>query len=233
MLVQDIRYALRSFIRAPGFTLVALITLALGIGGTTAIFSIVDGVLLRPLPYNDSSRIVQLNRVAANGTADSFSAADYRDLKNAATTLSAVAGYRSDIVDLTGRGEPIRIIGMQTTAGFFDVFDAPPLLGRTYHEATDQPGATVAVIGEAIWRQQFGGDPAVIGTQVRLNGTPTEIIGVVPEWVRHPQKSDAWMLSPLDVPTSPFGTEVGGDNRDVHYFSTVGRVVEENVGTVV
>ena len=129
MLVQDIRYALRSFLRAPGFTLVALITLALGIGGTTAIFSIVDGVLLRPLPYQDSGRILRLNRVAANGNPDSFSAADYRDVKKNASMLAAVAGYRSDIVDLTGRGEPVRITGMQTTAAFFDVFDAPPLLG--------------------------------------------------------------------------------------------------------
>ena len=224
MLIQDIRYALRSFRRAPGFTLVALITLALGIGGTTAIFSIVDGVVLRPLPYNDSARILRLNRVAANRALDSFSAADYRDLKKDVTTLAAVAAYRSDIVDLTGRGEPVRITGMQTTAGFFDVFDAPPILGRTYHDATDQPGAAVAVIGEAIWHQQFGGDPAIIGTQVRLNGTPTEIIGVVPERLRHPSKSDAWMLSPLDVPTSPFGIDGANNSRDVHYFSAVGRV---------
>lgn len=188
---RDIRYALRSLSRAKGFTLVALVTLALGIGGTTAIFSIVDGVVLRPLPYNDSQRILRLVRATARGEEASFSAADYRDLKKDATNLSSIAGYRSDIVDLTGRSEPVRIIGMQTTAGFFDVFDAPPLRGRTYHEATDQPGAAVAVIGEAIWRQQFGGADSVIGTQVRLNGTPTEIIGVVPEWFRHPDKGDA------------------------------------------
>ena len=117
MLIQDIRYALRSFLRAPGFTLVALLTLALGIGGTTAIFSIVDGVVLRPLPYSDSSRILRLNRVAANGNAETFSASDFRDLKKTATTMSAIAGYRSDVVDLTGRGEPTRVAGTQTTAG--------------------------------------------------------------------------------------------------------------------
>ncbi len=225
MLIQDIRYALRSFRRAPGFTLVALITLALGIGGTTAIFSIVDGVVLRPLPYSDSHRILRLNRVAANGNPDSFSGADYRDVKQGATAFSAIAGFRSDVVDLTGRGEPIRVAGTQTTAGFFDVFDAPPLLGRTYHEATDKPGAAVAVLGESIWRQQFGADSGVIGTQVRLNGALTEIIGVVPEYVRHPLKSDVWMLSPIDVPTSPFGDgDNGSESRDVHYFSAVARV---------
>ena len=226
MLVQDIRYALRSFLRAPGFTLVALLTLALGIGGTTAIFSIVDGVLLRPLPYSDPGRILRINRVGANGGLDSFSAADYRDLKKDATSFSAIAGYRSDIVDMTGRSEPIRIIGVQTTAAFFDVFDAAPLLGRTYHEATDQPGAAVAVLSETVWKQQFGSNPAVIGTQVRLNGAPTEIIGVVPEFLRHPQKSDVWMLSPFDVPTSPFGVD-GNDSRDIHYFSVMARVARD------
>ena len=226
MLVQDIRYALRSFLRAPGFTLVALLTLALGIGGTTAIFSIVDGVLLRPLPYSDPGRILRINRVGANGGLDSFSAADYRDLKKDATSFSAIAGYRSDIVDMTGRSEPVRIIGVQTTAAFFDVFDAAPLLGRTYHEATDKPGAAVAVLSETVWKQQFGSNPAVIGTQVRLNGAPTEIIGVVPEFLRHPQKSDVWMLSPFDVPTSPFGVD-GNDSRDIHYFSVMARVARD------
>ena len=226
MLVQDIRYALRSFVRAPGFTLVALLTLALGIGGTTAIFSIVDGVLLRPLPYSNPGHLVQVTRLAPNGGSDSFSAADYRDLKKDAASFSAVAGYRSDVVDMTGRGEPVRVFGMQTTAAFFDVFDAAPILGRTYHERTDQPGAAVAVISETMWKQQFGSNPAVIGTQVRMNGAPTEIIGVMPDFVRHPNKSDAWMLSPVDVPTSPFG--IGNiDSRDVHYFSVVGRVAAD------
>lgn len=226
MLVQDIRYALRSFRRAPGFTLVALVTLALGIGGTTAIFSIVDGVLLRPLPYSDPGRIFRINRVGANGGLDSFSAADYRDLKKDATRFAAIAGHRSDIVDMTGRSEPVRIVGVQTTSAFFDVFDAAPLVGRTYHQATDKPGAAVAVLSETIWKQQFGANPSVIGTQVRLNGAPTEIIGVVPEFVRHPQKSEVWMLSPLDVPTSPFAVN-GNDSRDVHYFSVVGRVAHD------
>jgi putative ABC transport system permease protein len=221
--VSDIRYACRSLTRTPAFTLVALATLALGMGGTTAIFSIVDGVLLRPLPYSDPGRILRVTRIAPNGGTDSFSAADYRDLKKDATSFSAIAGYRSDIVDMTGRGEPVRITGMQTTGAFFDVFDAPPLLGRVYHEATDTPGTAVAVLSETIWKQQFGGTVAAIGTKVRLNGAPTEIIGVVPEYVRHPNKSDVWMLSPYDVPTSPFGL-AGIETRDIHYFSVVGRI---------
>jgi len=223
VLVQDIRYALRSFLRAPGFTAVALVTLALGIGGTTAIFSIVDGVVLRPLPYSDPDRIVQLVRIISRGDDSSFSGPDYRDLKKAATYLSAVAGYRSDIIDLTGRSEPVRVIGMETTAGFFDVFSVPPLLGRTYHEATDKPGAAIAVIGEAVWRQQFGSDPSIVGSVVRLNNKPTEIVGVVPERLRHPSKVDVWVLAPADVPTSPLGAD-GRDTRNVQYFTAVGRI---------
>lgn len=230
VLSQDIRYALRSFLRTPGFTFVALLTLALGIGGTTAIFSIVDGVVLRPLPYTNPDRVVRLVRTHSEGDEASFSAPDYRDLKKGATYLSAVAGYRSEIIDLTGRGEPVRVGGMETTAGFFDVFDAPPLAGRTYHEATDQPGATVAVLGEAIWRQQFGRDPAVVGSVVRLNGRPTEIIGVVPEWLRHPETVDVWTLASADVPTSPLGPPQG-DPRAVSYFTAVARIAVDRTLT--
>ena len=223
MLIQDIRYALRSFLRAPGFTLVALLTLALGIGGTTAIFSIVDGVVLRPLPYPDPDRIVRLIRTNTRGDDASFSGPDYRDLKKAATYFSAIAGYRSEITDLTGRAEPVRVIGMETTAAFFDVFDVPPILGRAYHEATDKPGAAIAVIGESVWRQQFGSDPSIVGSVVRVNNKPTEIIGVVPERLRHPAKVDVWILAPRDVPTSPLGEQTA-DSRDVNYFTAIARV---------
>ena len=223
MLFQDIRYALRSFLRAPGFTVVALVTLALGIGGTTAIFSIVDGVVLRPLPYSDPDRIVSLVRINTRGEDTSFSGPDFRDVKKDATYLSAVAGFRSDIIDLTGRSEPVRVSAMETTAGFFDVFDAPPILGRTYHEDTDQPGAAIAVIGEAVWRQHFGSDKSIVGTTVRFNNKPTEIIGVVPERLRHPGKVDVWVLAAQDVPRSPLGSESAA-SRDVNYFSAVGRV---------
>jgi putative ABC transport system permease protein len=227
VLIQDIRYALRSFRRAPGFTLVALITLALGIGGTTAIFSVVDGVVLRPLPYPDPDRIVGLVRADARGDETSFSAPDYLDLTRSATKFSHIAGYREDILDVTGRGEPTRVEGMQTTAAFFDVLGAPPLLGRTYHEGTDQPGAAVAVVGESIWRQQYGSDPSIVGTKIRVNGTPLEIIGVVPESLRHPLKTDIWTLSPLPVPVSPIPSDPGDDplaERSVNYFTAVAKL---------
>lgn len=223
-LTSDLRYALRSFLRSPGFTLVALVTLALGIGGTTAIFSVVDGVLLRPLPYPNADRIVRLTHAQGTASEAAFSAADFLDIKRDASKLAHVAGYREDIVDLTGRGEPVRIDGMQTTAGFFDVMAAAPLHGRTYHEAIDTPGAAICVIAEPLWRQQFGADPNVVGTKIRLNGNPMEIIGVVPESVRHPMKAEVWTLSPLPVPVSPIPGDADDDpltERGVNYFSAV------------
>ncbi len=226
VLGQDIRYALRSFRRAPGFTFVALITLALGIGGTTAIFSIVDGVVLRPLPYPQPERIHRLVRVNARSTDGSFSAADYLDVKRDTKAFVSIAALREDIIDLTGRGEPQRVPGAQTTGGFFDVFMAPPIAGRVYREATDQPGAAVAVISERLWRQQFGREAGAIGTKVRINGTPTEIIGVMPATFRHPVVADVWTLSPLEVPVSPVPTDDGLSSRDVQYFMAVGRLDE-------
>src|SRR6185436_80107 len=139
-------YAIRSFLGAPGFTLVALITLALGIGGTTAIFSIVDGIVLRPLPYSDPVRIQKLVRRTAQGIDGSFSSAGFLDIKHDATKFAHIAGYRDDIVDMSGKGDPVRIQGLQTTGAFFDVFGVTPLLGRTYSENTDKPGAAVVVI---------------------------------------------------------------------------------------
>jgi len=226
VLSQDIRYALRSLRRAPGFTFVALLTLALGIGGTTAIFSLVDGVVLRPLPYPSPDRIHRIVNVTAQDQNAAFAAADYLDVKRDTTAFASVAGFREDIIDLTGRGEPLRVPGVQTTPAFFDVLQAPPLVGRVYHEATDKPGTPVAVIGERLWRQQFGGDAGVVGTKVRLNGNPTEIIGVVAADVRHPIRADVWMLSPLEVPVSPIANEDGLASRDVSYFMAVGRLAD-------
>jgi predicted permease len=224
VLFQDIRYAFRSFARSPGFTLVALATIAIGVGGATAIFSVVDGVVLRPLPYPDPARILTVFRVTRNGDDGAFSAADFLDVQRDSRLLTGLAGYREDTVDLTGHGEPVRIPAMQTTAAFFDVFGVVPVAGRTYSSATHGLGTVVAVITEGFWRRQFGGRAEVIGTSVRMNGQPTEIIGVVPDSFRHPLKVDAWMLSPAAVPVSPIARSEGMADREVQYFGAVARL---------
>jgi putative ABC transport system permease protein len=223
-MLQNIRYAIRSYLRAPAFTAVAIITLALGIGGATAIFSIVDGILLRPLPYPESDQIVRVTHSARSREDAAFAPADFLDVKRDNTTFASVAGYREDLVDLTGSGEPVRVIGIQTTAGFFDVFGAKPLIGRTYQEASDRPGATLAVIGEGLWQRQFGRRTDIVGQEVRVNGTPMEIVGVVPEEFRHPLPADIWILSPLEVPTSPIPIDDALASREVQYFAAVARI---------
>jgi predicted permease len=223
--IADLLYAWRGFRRSPGFTAVAVLTLALGIGGATSIYSVVDGILLRPLPYPEPSQIVKIGRVSTAGTDGAFSAADYLDVKREISAFSYVAGFREDISDVTGSGEPVRVPGIQTTAGFFDVLEVTPVIGRAYSSADEGRGA-LAVISEGLWRRQFGSRPDIVGTHVRVNGTPTEILGVVPESVRHPLTADLWAIAPTDVPTSPIASEKGRAERDIQYFGVVGRLAE-------
>jgi putative ABC transport system permease protein len=224
---QDIRYALRSLGRVPGFTTVAMLTLALGIGGTTAIFSVVDGILLRPLPYPDSDAIVSVARVNSGANdRGAFSAADYLDYKRDNRSFAAFAGYREDIVDLSGTGDPVRLEAVETTAGFFEVVGYPPIAGRTYTEAVDRPGGPrVAVVSEGFWRQHLGASEKAVGQTVRLNGVPTTVVGVMPKDFAVPIRAELWVLAPADVPTSP----VAGDGREesrreVQYFQAIGRL---------
>lgn len=229
VLAQDVRYALRALRRAPAFTLAALVTLTLGIGGTTAIFSVVDAVVLRELPYPEAHRLVALARIDASGDRSSFAPASYLDIKRDARAFSALAGYREEIVDLTGAGDPERLKAVQTTSEFFDIFGAGALVGRAFSAATDRPdGPRVAVISEGLWTRRFGARADVVGSVARLNGEPTTILGVMPGWFRHPIAVDVWVMSPFVVPTSPVALE--GDllaQRDVQYFGVLGRLAPE------
>ncbi len=212
--------------RAPGFSLIALITLALGIGGTTAIFSVVDAILLRPLPYPDPGTIVRLLPSAATARGGAFSPADYLDYRNQSRAFQALAAYREDVVDLTGRGDAIRLTALETTGAFFDAFGLPPLAGRTYTDANDRPeGPRVAVISEAFWETHLGRATDIVGHTIRLSGIPTTVLGVMPKAFVHPTRVDLWLLAPRVVPTAPIVVE--GDlltQRDVQYFSAVARL---------
>jgi len=223
MLRVNLGHALRTYLRTPGFTIVAIVTLALGIGGATSIFSVVDGILLRPLPYPESDRILRISRTTAHGEDGNFSAGDFLDVVRESSTLAPLAGFSEEAADVTGRGEAVRVSGLQTTAAFFDVFRVPAIVGRVY-DASDAPGRALAVISEGFWARQFGRRTDIVGTQIRVNGTPTEIVGVVPAFFRHPVKADLWSLSPQAVPTSPIPLENGLADRDVNYFGAVGRL---------
>jgi putative ABC transport system permease protein len=226
--LQNIRYALRSLGRTPGFTAVALLTLALGIGGTTAIFSVVDAILLRPLPYPQPDTIVSLVRSVPNLTdGGAFSPADYVDYRRDSRSFAAIAGYREDPVDLTGSTAPVRLTALETTAGFFEVFGLPPIEGRVYRENTDAAGGPrVAVVSEGMWRQHLGGDTSAVGRTIRLNGIPMTVLGIMPSTFVHPANVDLWILAPEEVPTAPIHIQSGDlvAQRELSYFQAVARL---------
>ena len=183
-LLQDLRYAFRMLFKSPGFTLLAIITLALGIGANTAIFSVIYSVLLKPMPYPQPERLVLVReKVIGLFEAGSVSYPNYLDWRAAQRSCTDIAMFRSQGFNLAaqGEGEPERVRGLRVTANVLSVLDLKPQLGRVFTEAEDKPGAPhVGMIGDRLWHQRFGASPTVLGRRVTLNGVPTEIIGVLP-----------------------------------------------------
>jgi len=195
---QDLRYGARRLVKQPGFTLIAVLTLALGIGANTAIFSVVNAVLLRALPFHNAERLVSVSAQLANGANDAFSLAETRWLQEQATTLEAIAGEHFRSVNLTGTERPDRVRGGYVTANYFDVFQIKPLAGRTFARAEEQPGAArVAVVREDFWRNRMNADPNLAGKKLTLDGQVYEVIGVVPASFRSLQDPDSevWMTA--------------------------------------
>ncbi|HEX6973624.1 MAG TPA: ABC transporter permease, partial [Vicinamibacterales bacterium] len=229
-MLNDFRYAARTLLRSPGFAVVAILTLALGIGANTAIFSVVNGVLLRPLPYPDGDRIVRLTSGTASDPQGSFSPPDFLDIDRDVKALSPIAGYRRDAVTIAvPGGEPQRVAAASVTADYFDVFAMPALLGRAFSDAADRGSTEPAVVvAEKVWERDLGGDRSIIGRRIKVNGVPHTVLGVMPRSFDYPQDNGVWVLSPMVVPTSPMN--VPGDlltQRDVHYFEVIGRLKPE------
>jgi putative ABC transport system permease protein len=190
---QDIKYALRRLLRAPAFTLVAMATLGLGIGANSAIFSVVNGVLLQPLPYPESDRLVGIYHVS-EGHRAVMSGPNFIDVVGAAKTLESAAASDRERKILTGEGEPVRLDTAQVSASLFDVLRARPALGRTFAPDENTPGRTnVIVLSHGLWQQRFGSDPGVIGRTIQLDGESKEIIGVMPAGFAYPAGSQAWL----------------------------------------
>ena len=224
-MTNDLRYALRNLQKNPGFAAVAIVTLALGIGATTAIFSVVNSVLLRPLPYADPERVVQVFSTTEQAPRESHAPADYLDFSRGNRTLAAIAGYREDAITVArGDRDPIRVTGSLVTAGFFDVFGMPALAGRAF-SAADAAAEPSAVISESLWTNDFGRDPAIVGSRVRINTAPHTIVAVMPAAFTFPADVKVWVLSPKAVPPPP--VDVEGELtalREIHYFQAVARV---------
>lgn len=179
--MQDVRYAVRVLGRNKLFAFAAIAVLALGLGANTAIFSVVDAVLLRPLPYPDASRLVVLDEYKLQAGSRTVSWPDFRDWRASASAFSELAAYRLKQVTLTGLDKPQLLSAAEVSASFFSLTGANPILGRVFTEAEDRPGANpAAVISYALWRNRLGGDPAIIGKTLKLNGTAFTAAGVLP-----------------------------------------------------
>jgi putative ABC transport system permease protein len=191
-----IRYAFRVLRKQPGFSAIAILTLALGIGANTAIFSIVNAVLLRPLPYPDADRIMVLNESSGPGQDYSVALPDYFDWRNDNTAFEHLAATHKESRNLSGipGREPERISCASVTRNFFNIIGLPPKIGRTFNEDEDRVGAPpVVVISDRLWRRAFNADPSVLGRSIRLHDQNFTVIGVMPPQVTSPQDADAWL----------------------------------------
>jgi predicted permease len=205
--MHDFRLALRQLLRQKGFFLTAVLTLGLGIGLVATQYSLIDGVLLRPLPFPDGERTWHVARAGAPGT-DGWSVVNVQEFlvqREGQTAFEKLAGFRSETYNLvTGAGAPQRLWGSAVTPEFFDLLRVPTMLGRTFVAGEDAPGAPRrAVIGHSAWRDVFGSEPGVVGLAVRLNGVSTEIIGVMPEGFMFPGTDTVWVNLELPTPGAP------------------------------
>jgi putative ABC transport system permease protein len=213
---QDIRYAIRRLIKSPAFTVVSLLTLALGIGANTAIFTVVNAVLLQPLPYPDPHQIVGVYHLS-EGRRTTMSGPNFTDLKRLNTTLQDVAAYTRSRTILTGQGEPVRLDGAEVSASLFELLGVRPQLGRPFRADENQPGKTrVAILSHDLWQQRFGAKEGIIGSRITLDGTAHEVVGVMPRTFSFPAARAIW--TPLEY-TEDFTTE----QRGAWYLQAVGR----------
>lgn len=181
-IVQDLRFAARTLAKRPAFTLAAVLTLGLGIGANTAIFTLVDSVLLEALPFESPDRLFSVLRTHPTAPYTRFSYPDLRDLREQSGSLAEVAGFADAGWALTGAGDPVVLRSKRVTEGFFGVFGVGPALGRIFQHDDFEPGAEkVAVMSQALWRGRFGGDPEIVGRTIEFHDEPYTVIGVLPE----------------------------------------------------
>lgn len=222
-LARDVRYAVRSLGRAPAFTAAVVLCLAIGIGATSAIVTVVERVVLRPLPYGPGGQLVMLwsRPTSAPDERDVVSYLDYLDWVHGTPAIERAAAFNVWSPALTGTGDPEVLHGSSVNADFFRVLGVAPILGRTFRADEDvHDGARVVVIGHGLWQQRFGGDRHIIGRKITLSGYPYDVIGVMPAAFRSPEpfvREDAEVWRPLSLAGSPF-------SRDTHYLRVIARL---------
>src|SRR4029077_7339898 len=219
-ILQDTRYTFRQLRKSLGFTVTAILMLALGIGGTTAIFSIVEGVVLRPLPFHDPDRLVILGDVledshCASCAPSSVTAPDIRNYMRDTQSFSHLGGYRQRLFELSGTGDPAAVNATRMSGEVFAALGVPPVLGRTFTQQEDEEGQQVAVLSYGMWRSRFHGDANVLGSKILLYRKPYTVIGVMPRDFEFPlnpghvNQSEFWL--PLSLQPEEFTAgSVGG-----------------------
>jgi putative ABC transport system permease protein len=218
-LLQDIRYGFRMLLKNKGFTAVAVIALGLGIGANTAIFSLVNGVLLRPLPFPDAERIIYFDgdNPSAGITESNISFLDFTDWSQQTDLFASTAAYWTASANLGADGaEPERVPRVGVTTGFFSVLGVQPFLGRTFVPEEDKPGTTsVAIISHGLWKRRFGSDPAIVGKHVQISSRPITVVGVMPPGFEYPEQTQIWVTSAVNVSEEP---------RDNRSWSAIARL---------
>jgi putative ABC transport system permease protein len=208
-ILQDFRYALRTMARNPGFAAAAIATLTIGVGTTTAVFSIVYGVLLRPLPFDAPDRLVVLHTVIAgeNGSVRDLSPPNFASLREESRALETVAAFINGDDTLIGAGDPQQLDTARVTAGFFELLGVAPAVGRTFDRQEHEPGRDrVVVLAHRTWQSAFGGNRSVVGQSIRLDGRPFTVIGVMPAGFDFPSAREAWLPQANEDPFLPAST---------------------------
>ncbi len=221
-IIKDIRYGLRGLVKHPGFTGIVVITLALGIGASTAIFSVVNSVVLRRLPYRTADRIMAIQEMNAEGKRGQVTSANFLDWRAQQTVFEHLAAIKQTTANLALSDQAERIELAQTNANFFDVFGITPTYGRLFQLQDEQAGhEPVAVVSDTLWRRRFGSDPSLVGKPISLDGRSYQVIGIAPPGFQYPDKTELW-LPPLKLVPELFPNQDVTQTRGMGYLSTVG-----------
>jgi putative ABC transport system permease protein len=219
-LTRDVRLATRRLAGSPAFLVVAVVTLALGIGANTAIFSVVNGVLLKPLPFPQSDRLVVLYQVDRNEGRNiaAFSPPNFLDVEQQTKTLASAAAFDTGRYVLTGAGDPTSLAGAEVTSHFFQTIDARPIYGRTFTPEENLPAnASSVVLGYGLFQRRFGGDPGIVGRTITIDAVPRRVVGVMGPGFAFPFEAELWM--PV-----PYNEAFGPANRGAWYLTAFGRL---------
>ncbi|HTY83536.1 MAG TPA: ABC transporter permease [Silvibacterium sp.] len=221
MLLQDLRYSIRQLRSSWGFAALAVVTLALGIGANTAMFTVVESVLLRPLPYPQAGRLVYIGPATAGFGSTSY--LNYRDIRDQTQQMSVVGGYSEDVSVVEGKDGSISVVAPRMTPNLFSMLGAQPLLGRTFTQAEGEPGGPqVAILSEGLWRQSFSADPGIVGRTVRIGGIERQVVGVLPAGFHFPDSIGPEIEKGVWLPLQPSGEML--KDRGYDFFNILGRM---------